>query len=268
LQSMVNNVKKVNCDPCGICCLFTFYAILLYSDFVFVKFFVFSTQISVFKLLNCVLYQTVVILLTWSHSKASFSDPGIVPTHKNNSDLRGDTQHSLISPENSCRRAEWSVCSKCETYRPPKAHHCRICQRCIRKMDHHCPWINNCVGELNQKYFLQFLFYVGVLCLQTLASILTEYLKREKHSQSKIIHTVVLLVESLLFGIFVTAVLTDQFQAIFNSETNIERHKNTKNTNVRSKRHLLSEVFGKGPLFLWFLPCRTVDGKRSDNFVV
>lgn len=30
-------------------------------------------------------------------------------------------------------------------------------------MDHHCPWINNCVGERNQKYFIQFLVYVGVL---------------------------------------------------------------------------------------------------------
>ena len=29
-------------------------------------------------------------------------------------------------------------CKKCQMPKPPRAHHCSICRRCVLKMDHHC----------------------------------------------------------------------------------------------------------------------------------
>jgi len=53
-----------------------------------------------------------------------------------------------------------NICRKCIFPKPTRAHHCSICARCILNQDHHCPWINNCVGHLNHRYFFQFCFFL------------------------------------------------------------------------------------------------------------
>ena len=45
-------------------------------------------------------------------------------------------------------------CHKCGVTKYPRTHHCSTCNYCIRRMDHHCVWIGNCLGLFNIKYFV------------------------------------------------------------------------------------------------------------------
>lgn len=53
---------------------------------------------------------------------------------------------------------------------PKRGYHCEICRVCIKQYDHHCTWINNCVGKRNIGRFIFFLFFL-LLCLGLLGLI-------------------------------------------------------------------------------------------------
>ncbi|CAG0883187.1 unnamed protein product [Cyprideis torosa] len=56
-------------------------------------------------------------------------------------------------------------CDVCCCLKPDRAHHCSLCRQCVLKLDHHCPWINNCVNWNNYKFFMLFLLYALCYCL-------------------------------------------------------------------------------------------------------
>ncbi|KAL6989604.1 putative protein S-acyltransferase 17 [Sarracenia purpurea var. burkii] len=87
----------------------------------------------------------------------SFSDPGTVNAENVSQYLSAYPYDNIIYLEKKC--------STCKILKPARSKHCSICDRCVARFDHHCGWMNNCIGERNTRYFISFLLWHFLLCI-------------------------------------------------------------------------------------------------------
>ncbi|KAL7693598.1 putative palmitoyltransferase, DHHC domain-containing protein [Plasmopara halstedii] len=89
----------------------------------------------------------------------------VTPDGKKNGDFVRLSRVQLIDPQSVARQRGGdgsSYCRRCRHFRPGRAHHCSVCDRCVAHLDHHCPWVNNCIGRNNYRYFFSFLVWLAV----------------------------------------------------------------------------------------------------------
>jgi len=106
------------------------------------------------------IYVLVLLLIT------SAQDPGIVPRAAHppeeefsyGNTLSGGTPGRLQFPRVKEVMVNGMVvkvkyCDTCMIYRPPRCSHCSICNNCVERFDHHCPWVGQCIGQVNNLNF-------------------------------------------------------------------------------------------------------------------
>ncbi|XP_038583648.1 LOW QUALITY PROTEIN: palmitoyltransferase ZDHHC14-like [Micropterus salmoides] len=124
--------------------------------------------------------------------RASFTDPGVLP--RATPDEAADLERSIDSlgcsrPPPRTREVlingqtvKLKYCFTCKIFRPPRASHCSLCDNCVERFDHHCPWVGNCVGRRNYRFFYLFILSLSLLTIFIFAFVITHVILRSNRT--------------------------------------------------------------------------------------
>ena len=150
------------------------------------------------KMICLLFYSIYLIIVIIFCLICAFTDPGIIPINKlTTQDLENANCYSndRLFYINGIRY-KIRFCYTCNIIKPPGVSHCKTCNICVERFDHHCPWVGNCIGKNNYKYFFVFLILLNILFIMTFILSLIFIIFKKKFVS---IYIVALSIATLIF---------------------------------------------------------------------
>ncbi|XP_049541976.1 palmitoyltransferase ZDHHC15 isoform X2 [Anopheles darlingi] len=275
-------------DRCT-CCVRTmkWFPVLFIVSVIGWSYYAFVIQLSFFtvtsvgqRILFLLFYHIVLVMFLWSYYQTVFTEIGRVPARFRvpRADLdrliratNEEEQKQILEAfakelpvVTRTLNASVRFCEKCRLIKPDRAHHCSVCGVCVLKLDHHCPWVNNCINFSNYKYFILFLGYALIYCLY-IAFTTVAYM--ELIWTGKIdgrFHILFLFFVSVMFAISLVSLFGYHCYLVLLNRTTLESFRTPifryggpdKNGFSLGKISNFQEVFGDDRR-LWFFPVYT-----------
>ncbi|CAH8285234.1 unnamed protein product [Eruca vesicaria subsp. sativa] len=209
------------------------------------------------------LFHFLLGMLLWSYFSVVLTDPGVVPPNWRPAcdEERGGESDPLNSMEFDNSNPRFRFCRKCNQPKPERCHHCSVCGRCVLKMDHHCVWVVNCVGALNYKYFLLFLFYTFLETTLVTLALMPHFIaffsdEEIPGTPGTLATTFLSFVLNLAFALSVMGFLIMHISLVAGNTTTIEAYEKKTSGKWRydlGRKKNFEQVFGMDKRY-WFIP--------------
>ncbi|XP_064543410.1 palmitoyltransferase ZDHHC20-B isoform X1 [Drosophila montana] len=302
---MGNEDNRRRKTPCG-CCMSVFkwipvlfiFAVIGWSYYAYVvELCVLKTENRVAMAFMLLFYHIALLLFLWSYwqtistSVGRVPDQWRIPDEEVNQLFRADNQETQKRILNNFARnlpvtnrtinGSVRFCEKCKIVKPDRSHHCSVCSCCVLKMDHHCPWVNNCVNFSNYKFFVLFLGYALIYCLYVALTTLHDFIQFVKNENGLGVleqgqptgngmgrfHILFLFFISIMFAISLVSLFGYHIYLVLVNRTTLEAFRAPifrvggpdKNGYNLGRYANFCEVFGD-KWELWFLPVFTSKG--------
>lgn len=276
------------------CCqrIFSWIPVVIISSVMLWSYYAYVFELCFFTISNTLekvsyllVFHVCFVMFCWTYWKAIFTPPA-TPTKKFHlsytdkeryeMEERPDAQKQILVDIAKrlpifTRASSGAIrfCDRCQVLKPDRCHHCSVCETCVLKMDHHCPWVNNCVGFSNYKYFLLFLGYSILYCVFIATTVLQYFLKfwmGDLPSGPAKFHVLFLLFVAVMFFVSLLFLFGYHCWLVTKNRSTLEAFsapvfptgpdKNGFNVGLRRNFH---QVFGENRN-LWLVPLFTSQG--------